>query len=337
MKKNPKSEIRNPKRIEDSEQTSDCLLMNRMRAFRSFGFWVLGLLTFPLTRGRISSFGFCISLLLLFAGCQTGGERLKICPGKASADEALKTLAANASTGVPMRAKGEAMLTYHEPDKRVARRDNLLLQVRYDPPRQMYVEGSVSVKPRVVVLGSNPKQFWLALSIEEISDYYLGDWSEVRGAEGRMMGVSPQVVLEAFGILGDPNAWADAGSWVLSNKGPYDILTQQDETGRAFKRVFVYACDYRVYKIEYLDYRGKVVATAQLGLYEPVAEGFYIPTQIRIVSTARDGRKDSMEIKLSGQKPYEFNDRQRQELFHPPKADRYQNVYRYQAGEWVPQ
>jgi hypothetical protein len=308
------------------------LSSGRATAFRSFGFRVLDLF-------RISSFGFCASLLLLMlvVGCRTGGERLKTCSGKASVEEALKTLAANASTAVPMRAKGEAMLTYHEPDKRVARRDNLLLEVRYDPPHQMYVAGSVSVKPRVVVLGSNGEQFWLALSIEEISDYYLGDWSEARGAEGRMMGVSPQVVLEAFGILGDPNAWADSGSWTLSNKGPYDILTQQDETGRAFKRAFVYACDYRVYKIEYLDYRGKVVATAQLGLYEPVTEGFYVPTQIRIVSTAQDGRKDSMEIKLSGLKPYEFNDRQRLGLFKPPDADKYRNVYHYEAGEWVPQ
>ena len=332
MMRNPKFEIRNSKRIEDSEQTSDCLLMSRTRAFRSFGFWVLDLF-------RISSFGFRISLLflLLIAGCQTGGERLRTCPGKATVEAALQTLAANASAGTPMRARGEAMLTYHEQGKRVARRDNLLLEVRYDPPHQMYVAGSVSVKPRVVVLGSNREQFWLALSVEDISDYYLGDWSQVRGAEGRMMGVSPQVVLEAFGILGDPNAWADAGAWTLSNKGPYDVLTQQDETGRAFKRVFVYACDYRVYKIEYLDYRGRVVATAQLGLYEPVAEGFYVPTQIRIVSTAWDGRKDSMEIKLSGLKPYQFNDRQRQEFFYPPKAEKYRNAYHYEAGEWVPQ
>lgn len=288
---------------------------------------------------RISNFGFRASLLLLIlvAGCQTGGERLKTCPGKATVREALQTLAANASAGAPMRARGEAMLTYHEPGKRVARRDNLLLEVRYDPPHQMYVAGSVSVKPRVVVMGSNREQFWLALSVEDISDYYLGDWSEVRGAEGRMMGVSPQVVLEAFGILGDPNAWADAGAWILSNKGPYDILTQQDETGRAFKRVFVYACDYRVYKIEYLDYRGKVVATAQLGLYEPVAEGFHVPTQIRIVSTAWDGRKDSMEIKLSGLRTTQFDQRQRLGLFKPPEADKYRNVYHYEAGEWVPQ
>ena len=332
MMRNPKFKIRYSKRIEDSEQTSDCLLMSRTLAFRSFGFWVLDLF-------RISSFGFRVSLLflLLIAGCQTGGERLRTCPGKATVKEALQTLAANASAGTPMRARGEAMLTYHEPGKRVARRDNLLLEVRYDPPHQMYVAGSVSVKPRVVVMGSNREQFWLALSVEDISDYYLGDWSQVRGAEGRMMGVSPQVVLEAFGILGDPNAWADAGAWTLSNKGPYDVLTQQDETGRAFKRVFVYACDDRVYKIEYLDYRGRVVATAQLGLYEPVAEGFYVPTQIRIVSTAWDGRKDSMEIKLSGLKPYQFNDRQRQEFFYPPKAEKYRNAYRYEAGEWVPQ
>lgn len=276
----------------------------------------------------------CVFIAVL-VGCRTGTEGLRVCPGKANVEEALRTLEANAATAVPMRTKGEAMLVYHVPEKRTAERNNLLLEVRYEPPADIYVQGDVSVKPKVVIMGSNPDQFWLALSVEDISDYYLGDWSEVRGAEGQMVGMSPQVVLQAFGILGDPNAWGEPDSWTLANKGPYDILTGRDESGRTVKRVFVYACDYRVYKIEYFDLGGKVIAVAQLGAYEPVKEGFYVPTQIRIVSTAPDGRKDSMDIKLSGLKPYEFNDRQREVFFHPPAAAKYENVYHYEAGEWV--
>lgn len=287
----------------------------------------------------------CLSVLVravifasvaLLAGCAARPERLPVCPGKATVEEALETLAANARAAVPLRTRGEAMLTYHVPDKRTAQRHNLLLQVRFDPPDEIYVQGSVSMNPRVVIMGSNREQFWLAISVEEVSNYYLGDWAEAKGVEGQVIGMSPQVVLEAFGILSEPNAAFDPGSWALSNKGPYDILTRRDETGRMLKRVYVYACDYRVYKIEYFDPRGKVVAVAQLGAYEAV-EGFHVPTQIRIVSTAPDGRKDSMEIELSGLRPYEFNDRQRQEFFDPPDADRYENVYRYEAGEWVPQ
>jgi hypothetical protein len=62
-----------------------------------------------------------------------------------------------------------------------------------------------------------------------------------------------------------------------------------------------------------------------------------VPTQIRIISTAWDGRKDSMEIKLSGLRTTQFDQRQRLGLFKPPEADKYRNVYHYEAGEWVPQ
>ena len=306
------------------------LIRRPATAFRSFGFRALDLF-------RISSFGFRVSLLLLLliVGCRTEGERLKVCPGKATVDEALQTLAANAATAVPMRSKGEAMLTYHVPDKRTAERYNLLLEVRFNPPAEIFVQGSVSTKLGAVIMGSNREQFWLALSPEEVSSYYLGEWSEVRGLEGQVIGMSPQVVLEAFGILTEPNDGGDSGSWTLSNKGPFDILTRRDETGRTLKRVFVYACDYRVYKIEYLDRRGKVIAVAQLGKYEPVTEGFQVPTQMRIVTTAPDGRKDSMEIKLNGQRPTEFNERQRKTFFNPPDADKYDNIYRYEAGQWL--
>ncbi|MEN6334326.1 MAG: hypothetical protein ABFE01_08690 [Phycisphaerales bacterium] len=290
---------------------------------------------------RISDFEFriCVFLLLLMliAGCRTEGERLKVCPGKATVEEALQALAANASTAVPMRSKGEAMLAYHVPGKRTTQKYNLLLEVRFNPPAEIFVQGSVSTKLGVVVMGSNREQFWLAISPpEEASSYYLGEWNEVRGFEGQVVGMSPQVVLEAFGILTEPNAGDDRGSWTLSNKGPFDILTLRDEAGRTLKRVFVYACDYRVYKIEYFDRRGKVVAVAQLGKYEPVTEGFYVPTQMRIVTTAPDGRKDSMEIKLSGQRPTEFNAVQREKLFRPqPDLDKYDNIYRYDAGQWL--
>lgn len=286
---------------------------------------------------RTSNFGFPALLLfsLLLAGCAARPERLRVCPGKATVEQALQTLAANAAAAAPMRSRGEAMLAYHVPNKRTVQRQNLLLEVRFNPPAEIYVQGDVSVKPRVVVMGSNREQFWLALSPEEVSSYYQGEWREVRGFEGQMIGMSPQVVLEAFGILAEPNNASENGSWTLSNKGPFDILTRKDETGRTLKRVFVYACDYRVYKIEYFDRKGKVIAVAQLGKYEPVTEGFQVPTEMKIVTTEPDGRKDSMEIKLSGQRPAEFNAVQREKLFSPPDPDKYENIYRYKAGEWL--
>jgi len=66
-------------------------------------------------------------------------------------------------------------------------------------------------------------------------------------------------------------------------------------------------------------------------------EGFPVPTKIRVVSTTPDGRKDSMDITLYHLKTTTLSDRQREAFFSPPKKDRYENIYRYEAGQWVPQ
>jgi hypothetical protein len=44
-----------------------------------------------------------------------------------------------------------------------------------------------------------------------------------------------------------------------------------------------------------------------------------------------------MEIRLSNPRPTEFSSRQRQTFFSPPDPDKYDDVYRYEAGQWVPQ
>ncbi|HNS19193.1 MAG TPA: hypothetical protein PKH24_01780 [Sedimentisphaerales bacterium] len=290
---------------------------------------------------RVSDFGFrafllvVVALSLLINGCATGPGHLAVCPGKATAEEAAKTLAARAGAATPLRANGQAMVTYHVPNKKRTERHNLPLGLWFEPPGSIYIQGSIAVDPKAVIVGANDREFWMAVAPKEMSSYYLGSWDEVRDFEGLMM--SPRVVLEALGIITEPEGGSDAASWTLENKGPYDILVRRDAAGRMVRRVYVYACDYCVHKIEYFDARGKAVAVAQLGDYQPVAEGFQVPTRIRVVSTAPDGRKDTMDIRLTGVKTTQLNDRQRQFLFSPPDMGKFDNIFRYEAGRWVPE
>ncbi len=295
----------------------------------------------PLNLFRASCFGFRACLLLvvalavLFGGCAGGPAKLAVCPGKPTTDEALKTLAARVAVALPLRANGQAMLTYHVPDKKRAERHNLPIQLWFEPPGNIYIQGAIAVDTKAVRVGANDREFWMALSPKEMSAYYIGQWDEVRDFEGLMM--SPRVVLEALGLVAEPNGEPDAGVWSLENKGAYDILVRRDEAGRPVRRVHVYSCDYAVHKIEYFDARGKTIAVAQLGDYETVGEGFRVPTKMHVVSTAPDGRKDTMEITLHGVKTTKLNDRQRQFLFAPPDSGRFENFYRYEAGRWVPE
>jgi hypothetical protein len=348
MKPDSKFEIRNSKQIQNSKHET---LAPSQAPFRILGF-VLSCLfrvsgTTPGHRRppaaelskfeiRISALGVVGVGILLIGGCVAGPERLTVCPGKATVAEALQTLTARAERAVPLRANGQAALTYHVPDRKRPERQGLPgVELRFNPPAEMYLQGSVAVDPKAVIIGSNEREFWLALRPKEISSYYIGQWQDVEDVEGLMM--SPQVVLEAVGIMALPGGAWDAGRWTLENKGAYDILTRRNETGRILKRIHVYACDYLVHKIEYFDPRGKVAAVAQLGDYATVAEGFAVPTRIDVVATARDGRQDTMKLDITSPRQWQPNERQRQAFFNPPAADRFEHVYRYEDGQWVPQ
>ncbi len=283
-----------------------------------------------------------LPLLALLGGYVSQPQRpkLQVCPGKATAEEALQTLTVHARNAVPVWAHGHAVLTYHAPDRKKPERHSLDIVLRFDPPARLYLQGGPTGAPKAVIVGSNEEEFWLAMKPKEISSYYIGQWRDVRDFGGLVM--SPRIVLESIGILNVPGVEPNPALWKLENKGPYDILTQRDQSGRPVRRLHVYACDYSVRKIEYFDRRGKVAAVAQLDDYKPVGEkptmgSFQVPTRIEVVSTRPDGRKDSVTMEISSPSTKPFTEKQRQQIFSPPDANNFEHVYHYEDGEWVPE
>ncbi len=343
MKENPKSEAPNPKQIRMTKIQNPKRDQDRRQRFGHSSIWVLNLFRIArTTRGnrklpdfefRISALGAALVVVLL-AGCAVQPQKLQICPGKATVTEALQTLAARAEHAVPMGASGRAVLTYHEPERKKPEKHALEVMLRFEPPTDLYLQGSVTAVPKAVIMGSNHEQFWLVLRPKEISSYYLGEWQNVHDFEGLVL--SPRVMLESVGLVMVPGSAPNPARWKLANKGPYDILTQHDENGRLVKRLYIYACDYTVRKIEYFDPRGKVVAIAQLDTYQPVVEGFDVPTQIDVVSTRPDGQKDSVALAIHTVKTMKFNEKQREVLFQPPRdANKFEHIYHFQDGRWA--
>jgi hypothetical protein len=137
------------------------------------------------SRLRISDFRFQIlgMAVIVVAGC--AAPSLPTCPGKAGADEALRALSARAGQAVTFRAGGQCRLAYHVPDERGVKRYSLALPlVWFCPPSDMYIRGSITADPKVVIIGSNQEEFWLALRPKEISSYYWGRWDQAANAEG---------------------------------------------------------------------------------------------------------------------------------------------------------
>jgi hypothetical protein len=272
---------------------------------------------------------------MLAAGCTPPGQRqLAICPGKANVNEALKTLAARGERAVPLRASGQCRLNYYDPDKERYVRHKVSLLLWLDPPAQLYIQGSIGVDNKAVIVGSNDREFWLSLRPKEISTYYWGRWADAGNIEGLI--INPRLVLEAFGIIVRPDASVDSGLWSLQNEGPYDILTLRNTTGGLREKVYVYACDYLVHKIEYFDPDGRLIATAELEDYEPLVEGFDVPKRIRVTTISPDEHADSIDVRFSSWKEKDLSEKAKEVYFdrHPEDMD-FEHVYRYEDGQWM--
>lgn len=273
--------------------------------------------------------------VVVAGGCASPGPvALPVCPGKADVGEALAALAARAENAVSLRVNSRrCLLTYYAPDNNKPERHDVPMKLWFNPPSEVYIQGSIALDAKAVVIGSNAERFWLALRPKEVNSYYEGRWDQVRDFDGLMM--SPRVVLEAFGIPVSPDEASSTERWSLENEGPFDILTRHDASGRPTKRVYVHACDYSVRKIEYLDPTGRRVGVAALSEYEPVTEDFSIPTHIEATLPHPDGREDTMQIDLGSPTARQFSPQQRAFMFTPRGRERAERVYLYRDGRWI--
>lgn len=258
-------------------------------------------------------------------------EPLVVCPGKASVAEALTTVKANARNATTVKANGTCLLRYNVEGKDKRKKESFPVKLWVMPPQNIYLQGDVAFNARGIVMGANEQRFWLAIKPKEVSSYWSGRWSEVKGSAGLM--ISPKVMLEALGIVPvDPEQ--SEGTWSLSNRGPFDILSLRDGDGVLVRRLHIYSCDYRVRKIEYMDAFGEPEIVAELDEYTEVVEGFSVPTYVLITRKVGD-QEDSARVTLSRVSPTELSTRQVEYLFRAPKAEGFEHVRELVDGTWV--
>jgi hypothetical protein len=269
--------------------------------------------------------------ILILAGCAPEiREPMEICPGKKSAVEALAALQSQSQNMVPLKANGQCRLEYYVEGKNKPQRENLSVRLWVNPPVEIYLQGDKALVPKAVVVGSNEREFWLAIRPKEISIYCWGNWSEQDSSEGPLM--NPKTLLEALGI-GQVDEQQD---WSLSNEGAFDILEKR-ERGVTTKKIYIYSCQYQVRRIEFFDQDGQAVASAELGKYKEVSEGFSVPAMIKVTTHAPDNEEDSLSITLDLKsiKPAEIAEQRRNLLFkrRPPRG--FKHVRRIINGKWI--
>lgn len=256
----------------------------------------------------------------------------RICPGKQTVVQSLDVLNTHSEKAVSMRANGQCRLRYYADGKE--HKENFPVKLWVSPPAEMYLQGDVAFDAKGIVLGSNEAEFWLAMKPKEISGYWWGRWSDVKGPETLM--ISPKLLLEGLGIV---TVDTDEGSWRLSNEGGFDVLTTQSNRRAIQKRIHIDCCDYMVDKIEYFDADGQAIALVELSKYKEVIEGFFVPAGIKITTYGQQAAEDSVEVtfSLSSVKPANFTDRQRDRLFTRPEPRGFENIYKVVGGKVIKQ
>jgi hypothetical protein len=266
--------------------------------------------------------------ILIFAGCAAQTQRsTRPCAGKKTAAEAVETLNSRRQQTKPIRAAGLCLLQYRLEGKQ--HKENFPVKLWVNPPNDIFLQGDVAFDAAGLVLGSNADEFWFWLKPKEISTCWWGKWSQA--GQWQSFAISPAVLLEALGSVGVPG-----DDWSLTH-GRLDVLWLHNDQGDLLKRIFIETCDYVVTKIEYFDSTGKIAATAEFSAHRMLAEGFFVPTRIRIINSADGKNENSAEISLASIGITRLNEQQRQRLFVRPKPRGFDHIYRIVDGSAVEQ
>lgn len=263
--------------------------------------------------------------LVILCGCGPQISKTRpICPGSDSVSEALSRLELQKEEILSFMANGQCRLDYFEKAK--AKRENFPVKFWVDGPTRIRFWGDVLFNSRGIDLGSNEEEFWFGLKPKELGNsYYWGRWSEQGGVRGLV--IDPKLLLETLGVV----RIKDEAGWILSNEGPYDILTQRDARNVMIRRIYIYSCDYRVSKIEYFDDKHEVAVVAELE-YKKKFRGISTANFIRI-TTGSDEQELKFSITLNSIKPFEFDQEKQKVYFGRKEPKGFKNEYRIVNGK----
>ncbi|MBP8304073.1 MAG: hypothetical protein KBE04_08100, partial [Phycisphaerae bacterium] len=98
-----------------------------------------------------------------------------------------------------------------------------------------------------------------------------------------------------------------------------DVVTWTDGAGRPAKRLCVGRRGCRIARIEYLDQAGQVRVGVDLKRYEPVAQGFFVPSRISITAYDRGRRIQWATLTLGSFLERTYNEQFRDRYFVRPE------------------
>jgi hypothetical protein len=181
---------------------------------------------------KIRLFIFICVVLIVLAGCATRmQEQLKICPGARSVFELETLLKSQSENVVPLKANGNC-LWQQKTSGKISSQESFNIKLWVDWPANLCLQGDIAFDPKGIILGSNEREYWLAIKPKEVSSYWWGQWEHVDGLV--KLKISPRILIEAAGVVE-----IDSGQdWILAIEGVFDVLTKLDNS-MAIKKIYV--------------------------------------------------------------------------------------------------
>lgn len=270
-----------------------------------------------------------VVLFVFLIGCAGPKiEKFGICPGKTTLQNSIAALEKNGKV-LPFRASGQCFATVYENDKK--RKEEFSIKVWFNPPGELRLFGDIAFNARGLDIGSNAKEFWFAAKPKELgTSFTWGQWDQ---QQEFVTNLGPKILLDAFGGIDFDR---DAG-WLLSNEGPFDILTRKSE-GRIVKKIYIYCCDYRVRKIEYFDDKGGLSIVLELSNYSIRFDGLSFASQMLLRLVHPGQKEDSFRINFGTVSAFEYTSEKREAFFQKPtNLEGFKHVYQIINGQLIEQ
>ena len=276
-------------------------------------------------------------MCLLFWGCAPVEKSVDICPAKYSVLESMSVLSERWGKAEPFYANGQCLWTGQDAEGK-ERRENFPIKIWAEPPEKFCLHGDILFDGRGMVAGANEEEFWLVLRPKELRGYMWGRQGTINKCTAQLpLPMNPRDVLEALGMIHFEDDSTN-GNWRLTAADDYDILIKSDNRRNILKKVYVNRCDYLVRKIEYFGSAGDLTVITELDNYRTVADGFEIPSLIKIRRLSKSNGGDAVMITLKSMKVKEFTEKQKSFLFSKPGMERFESVLMLSDNcEWIEQ
>ena len=260
---------------------------------------------------------FLTAAMVVLPGCQQPVIQPKrLCPGKATAQQAAAVLHLQKQNVQPIMASADCIVSWRD-EKGKDRHEPFDAQLRFVPPEKIFFKGDKLFNE--IRFGTNETEFWLRVK-PEMDSYWWG--SKILADQcDQVLLINPAQIAEALGIV---DVTPD---WMLIYRDGYDILSLYEDE-KLKKRVYVNACDYRIERIEYFDGYGMKKVSVELTDYWAGDDGLMVPSKIRVGSFDSLGiEESSVQIKLKHIRPFP-PEKQKKRLFQRPGRDGYEHLYR---------